>query len=553
MLSSLILDNFKAFGTRQVIPLAPITLIFGANSAGKTSILQALLLLKQTLAQSENQNIPLLPKGTVVDLGSFRELVFNHDIERVAEIGSLVAPDASTQRIFEHALATEMGPSRIGAGFCFSFDKSRKSTTVDSINYYWNDESRPAFRLTPVTPPDDTHRISNKPLRTAERAQRRFFLRNSSFAGLTEIDGSHAIWKHLFESSRPQRERYVKMLGSLVSELGESDMPYHFYIDRSLGSLVDLDSAPRSRKQYLKLVTQAVQEMRSRFSHYDCDSFLEDVKKANSSAVFALRNFLPTETAPTSRALGLPAFTEHYFAAEDPWPNLTALCEQLSLAFKSTLDNLVYLGPLREYPERHYIFSGTVAREVGKSGKMLPDLLFSTPDLVDETNRWLGEFSVGYSLEVDRHPDTEDVFALRFIDNRTQTKVSMLDVGFGISQVLPVIVQSMLASRNLILIEQPEIHLHPRLQADLGSLFAQSIRRQNQFIVETHSEHLILRLQRLLRKGEIHASDISVIYVTKEHYGSQCHVLRLDRDGDFIDEWPEGFFEESYKEMFVDR
>ena len=86
----------------------------------------------------------------------------------------------------------------------------------------------------------------------------------------------------------------------------------------------------------------------------------------------------------------------------------------------------------------------------------------------------------------------EDIFALRLVNERGVT-ISVRDVGFGVSQVLPVIVQSTLSKGNVILIEQPELHLHPRLQAELGSLFARCIEepQHNQFIIETHSEHLI--------------------------------------------------------------
>lgn len=130
-------------------------------------------------------------------------------------------------------------------------------------------------------------------------------------------------------------------------------------------------------------------------------------------------------------------------------------------------------------------------------------------------------------------------------------------MGFGISQVLPVIVQSMLSRDNTIAVEQPEIHLHPRLQAELGSLLAECIRKPyaNRFIVETHSEHLILRLQRLVRNGELNAHDISVLYVSRGDKdigeGSMVSRLELDDDGSFIDNWPDGFFEEGFKEMFA--
>ena len=101
------------------------------------------------------------------------------------------------------------------------------------------------------------------------------------------------------------------------------------------------------------------------------------------------------------------------------------------------------------------------------------------------------------------------------------------------------------------MVEQPEIHLHPRLQAEFGSFLADCIKSKqgNQFIIETHSEHLILRLQRLVREGILKPQDISVIFVSKKPGGAKAQCLELDENGDFIDDWPGGFFPERLKEL----
>ena len=115
---------------------------------------------------------------------------------------------------------------------------------------------------------------------------------------------------------------------------------------------------------------------------------------------------------------------------------------------------------------------------------------------------------------------------------------------YGISQLLPFVVQSLASEGRIISIEQPEVHVHPKLQADLGELLADAIQEPhfNHFIVETHSEHLILRLQRLVRKKLLKPEDVSVIYVSRGPEGAKVQRLRLDEDGDFIDDWPGGFF-----------
>ena len=96
---------------------------------------------------------------------------------------------------------------------------------------------------------------------------------------------------------------------------------------------------------------------------------------------------------------------------------------------------------------------------------------------------------------------------MRLIDRRRENAVdvALSDVGFGISRILPLIVQGLAGQRQIITIEQPEVHLHPRLQADLSDLLASTVKepRNHRYIIETHSEHLVLRMQRLIREGRL--------------------------------------------------
>jgi hypothetical protein len=147
-------------------------------------------------------------------------------------------------------------------------------------------------------------------------------------------------------------------------------------------------------------------------------------------------------------------------------------------------------------------------------------------------------------------------------DKNSKTEVSLQDVGVGISQVLPVILNAFGESNKLIAIEQPEIHIHPALQAELGDVFIESAlgENKNTLLLETHSEHLILRILKRIRETtraklpegclSITPADIAVLYVAPSDEGSLVRELRINDQGRFIDNWPNGFFEERFNEEF---
>jgi predicted ATPase len=123
-------------------------------------------------------------------------------------------------------------------------------------------------------------------------------------------------------------------------------------------------------------------------------------------------------------------------------------------------------------------------------------------------------------------------------------------MGEGISQLLPVIAGVILtAPGETLLVEQPELHLHPAAQANLGDLFVESVSDLSgpQFIVETHSEHLLLRVRRRIAEDKLDPRFVSVLYVDKRGSTSKVRPLELNPKGHFV-EWPAGFFEEGYNE-----
>lgn len=137
------------------------------------------------------------------------------------------------------------------------------------------------------------------------------------------------------------------------------------------------------------------------------------------------------------------------------------------------------------------------------------------------------------------------------VDSRSGATVPLSEVGYGVSQLLPVVDSCVHAVQRIISIEEPELHLHPRLQARLANLFALSVlSRGNQILIETHSEAILLRTRRLIRTGKLLPSEVAVLYVDNTPTdGASVRRLRLGEEGELLDPWPTGFFDDSLEDV----
>jgi predicted ATPase len=224
-------------------------------------------------------------------------------------------------------------------------------------------------------------------------------------------------------------------------------------------------------------------------------------------------------------------------------------------AFHRFFDGLDYVGAVRVEPARTFLFSGETRARVGARGEhainiMVMDSLRSGARSLAIQSRvvaWLKKSGVARDLQIrslsDRH------YEIRLRHPVTKEYSNFADVGYGISQVIPVLVAGFnLKSGGTLLVEQPEIHLHPRAQAELGSFLCQLHSRRVQTIVETHSEHLVLRLQQNVANGVIPPEDVIFYYVHAKGGRKRAVKMILDDDGRFLGEWPEGFFPERLEE-----
>ncbi len=549
MLQALELENFKAFGKRACIPFAPITLIFGENSAGKSSILHALYLLKQTIESRESGAL-LLPRteNEIVDLGSFQEMLFDHDLDRTLSIRV-----ATTMNKEDLSLLPSEN-SKIAIEFGFKRTSLKEEILLAQIGIYNKKSSKCIAKF--------------QPLNTTEKHEefwKRMGFSNPSFHDLltSKLDVVECTWfTKAAEYWEPEFEWCKENQQEILERVEKFKANSETIFNLSDEILQDIKESNQKLPHELRheLIRNEIKYLNADIelftSNFDLKTYISKSHREKINTVLRMQGFLPTEDISIAKNRWRPFYLSsmHRQSERTQFFDVGKLVIATGRALEQTLDSLFPMSPFRRPPQRWYIFSGTSPEDVGYQGDLLPDLLFRRPELVQETDTWLKRLDMGYELDVKSvRENPGDLFEVRLIDTHRKEpiNVGLPDVGFGISQLLPFVVQSLVSEKRILSIEQPEVHVHPKLQADLGDLLAECIKepRQNQFIVETHSEHLILRLQRLVRQEKIKPEDISVIYISRRPDGAKAERLHLDKDGDFIDDWPNGFFPERLREL----
>ena len=550
MFKSIELENFKAFGQRTVIELAPITLIFGQNSAGKSSILQALSLLKQT-RESRDQGSPLLPRveGGITDLGSFQEMLFDHDRKRTLTIGLQI--DTERTQFYPRALRQWLGgltPKSIGVSIRFHRPGPEDEVSVSGFDMNWPKLNETFASFSSRDLDERERNFVGSFYWHRSRGRRGSQNRKLRGAVCSHLSKSSLIWDTIYPEWSQKRTSVTKALESLDQDIQATGPPFLPTSDNK-GSY----DAKEETAHWRASLQNALDFYRGEFNF---DQFVSRMTASAKSVVMAMDGFIPIPVPLHLRRVAAPElFALGRARDEDEIPSidLSDIAPFVGHMLEDSLESLFPMGPYRRPPERWYIFTGTSPEDVGYRGDLLPDLLFRRSDLIEKANKWLDRLDIGYALRVRPIEQASDLFEVRLVDRRRQDEVdvALSDVGFGISQILPFIVQTLASSGQVISIEQPEVHLHPKLQADLGDLLTTAVEEpyRHQFLVETHSEHLILRLQKLVRDRKLRAQDISVIFVSRGGSGSTARRLRLDDDGNFMDEWPGGFFAERLREL----
>ena len=228
-------------------------------------------------------------------------------------------------------------------------------------------------------------------------------------------------------------------------------------------------------------------------------------------------------------------------------------------------NRVFYLGPLREYPRRQYPWAGAQPTDMGRRGERVIDALLSAREagitiargrgrkrltLEERVALWLKELGLIDQFEIRSIAPGSKLFQVWVRRSSKAPEVLITDVGFGVSQILPVITLCYYAPEgSTIILEQPEIHLHPRVQAGLADVFIDAVKTRNiQIILESHSEHLLRRLQRRIAEEVLTPRSAALYFCTAEGGESHLQNLNLDPFGNLTN-WPKDFFGDEFGEI----
>ncbi len=591
VLTAITLENFKAFGKPARVPLAPITLLFGENSAGKSTILQALYLLKQT-RELGSPNVPLLLRAEngYVDMGSFRETIHSHDIDRGHIRLRLDMERLEPEEIPQDGLdqIPDTQEQSIGLDFRFGLNAETDRILVESIALFESNEREPIAQFTAV-----------ETLAQAKPAQGTFHYKGTLQCSGLAKEGRHwerhyawlkenqdwlrEFFRQRFDAEHRQVSRALMRHAKHLEEKGELErsddggviIPHTINVGENDAAVDMLCAfAYQNARDFLSRdfsYADFVDEYGQMLRHHAVQptSYIPRAFDLHGAESFATPAAMFDDFAETirehpeyrmgplyfrARLRGVPlsALVLGGWALLIPLPSPVDRLLKSGQALEKVIDAFIPFSPARVRLQRVYTVAGHSPDVVTWSGQNMVNYLFHRRDFLDEVNNWLGKLGVDYEVHIrDLAAEPTPLVELRLRDTRARTKydVNAVDVGYGVGQMLPFLVQALSGDGSLISVEQPELHIHPRLQSELGSLFAEGISKGNRFIIETHSEHLILRLQKLIRTGKLKPDDVSVLYVARGPEGSTVEQLRLDEEGCFIDEWPGGFFPERLKEL----
>jgi len=582
VITELGIGNFKAFGETQRVPIKPLTLIFGANSSGKSSIIHALLLAHHAMETGEYDVRQTKLAGDMVDLGGFRNYVHGHDLSRPVTLRLETDIDRQAKR---QALAERLdGKIEEILPFVKLPEFGRLSRFGDSLTLAGPEPTLAGIEVTLNGQPVLAFsRIASGRFqaRTAAGSERYFSVLGSWMMEVRRAyKAIHELWADQYDVGISQEERRDRenkakeILGAIWPRVASGEAS-------GQGGLDEFNRA------FAKVIAEDEFSFEGFVLRDPGQKGLRDWPLGREQMVEGMFGGLMGLFEEIESFGSTPDTPPRWVEAQAARHNLSALVNLCTARIADVLGRLSYLGPLRCVPSRYARLEGAMDASALARGGGAWDEIRRNPRVLGTVSGWLGEgrLRLPYILKsvafldasklrmaleeresgakslVQQLAESPDASALIFEDVLAGAEVTQCDIGFGVSQVLPVLVNAAAMRERLIAIEQPELHLHPAQQAELGDVFIESAlgERRNTFVLETHSEHLILRVLRRVREttegnlpagaAPVRPEDVSVVFVEPTCQGSFVRQLPVTPDGDFGAPWPGGFFAERFQDL----
>ncbi|WP_075343283.1 AAA family ATPase [Tenacibaculum agarivorans] len=509
MLKKIELSNYKAFENVE-IPIKPITILLGANSVGKSSIIQSLLMFQQTGKEDlKSYKSALKLYGGYVNLGDprnlFRKKNTEKDLTFSFEIRSSALKEFCREEILDEfkRIFSEIpfylplrGFSEIRNNLEINNEKDFVSIVDSIINILSKESSKPKII-------DEIE----------------FFLKNRYSIKINKLS----------RNNKNEIIEIYKFLESLRKSVKTESFKINYKLSMDDNNFT-VNTFEILQKEKLIIGFYKKEDLFSLDSQIFqlSQSNNDDIKRIfdGDSTIFnCFRSFFYKEDVPAK--LNVIAHILTKFQAE--------------LRNEFSEKKINYVSPLRAHPKRYYMLDKAKLNLTLNTldGDAIAEVLKENKALTKKVNSWLSAFGI----EVDVKEFREVIHQL--IVKQNNLDLDITDVGFGISQILPVIIQGFLSRRDSItIVEQPEIHLHPKIQADLADLFIDiiGISAQRSLIIETHSEYLLKRLRRRISEGKINPEKVAICLFNPQLKGdgAKVEILKIEEKGYF--EWPNEFY-----------
>ena len=270
------------------------------------------------------------------------------------------------------------------------------------------------------------------------------------------------------------------------------------------------------------------------------------LKNEGRDYTFKFPEFLVKTGNPAYSEDAIWSYPYRFYAVDQPDKRHSTLLPIID-SLENLFNRIIYLGPLRDNPRPHYNWARKPPQGVGRHGEEMVSALFSSrlqsSDLDEHVPKWLRSLGLIDSYRLAPVPRTERAYEFLVTKHKGGPEVRLTDVGFGVSQVLPVLILCYYAPEGSILIlEQPEAHLHPKVQSEMGDVLIDAVKNRGlQIILESHSEHLLHRLMLRTAEAKLCVDDTALYFCQINEGVSEIEPLHVDEYGN-IDNWPQEFF-----------